>query len=53
MGITNAPVDPLNKSYYRYSVLAYGQGYQIESDYEGDSVVYNSPSLVYTAYAAS
>lgn len=46
-------MDPLSKTYYRYSVLNYDEGYQIQSDYEGDSVVYNSPSFIHGAYAAS
>ena len=52
VGINKAPVDPLTQSYYTYSLLAYGNAYQIQANYEGDSLSY-WPSFVDTAYAAS
>lgn len=51
-GMIKAPLDPLNNAYYKYSTLAFGKGYQIQSDYESDSVS-RAPSLVDTTYAAS
>lgn len=39
--ISKKPTDPLNTSKeYSYSKLAYGNAYQLKSDWEGDSVAY-------------
>ena len=39
--MSKKPTDPLNTSKeYIYSILAYGAAYQLETDYEGDSVSY-------------
>ena len=44
MKISKKPMDPLNTSTpYTYSKLAYGNEYQIKTDWEGESVAYNSP----------
>lgn len=35
-GLAKKPVDPLKQKDYAYSVLAYGKGYQLKAEYEGD-----------------
>jgi len=41
--INKKPIDPLNNSEYIYSLLSYGNSYQIKSNYEWDSVWFLSP----------
>ncbi len=48
------PTDPLVPSKeYSYSKLAYGNGYQLKSDWEGDSLAYGNTFLFPQAQAAS
>jgi type II secretory pathway pseudopilin PulG len=52
VGINTVPVDPLTQIPYTYSLLAYRNSYQIQANYEGDSLSY-WPIFIDTAYAAS
>jgi len=40
--INKKPIDPLNNSEYIYSLLSYGNSYQIKSSYEWDSLSYDN-----------
>lgn len=50
-GLGSKPVDPLKKTEYTYSSLAFGNAYQLKAEYEGDDLVVAS-SITETAYAA-
>lgn len=50
-GLDSRPVDPLKKTEYTYSSLAFGNAYQLKADYEGDDLVVAS-RLFENAYAA-
>lgn len=45
--ISKTPTDPLNPSVaYVYSVLAFGKGYQMKADWEGERVAWEGESGV-------
>lgn len=35
-GLNKKPIDPLDNAEYTYSTLAYGNAFQIQTEYEGD-----------------
>lgn len=52
MTVSKKPTDPLFVTKeYNYSKLAYGNGYQIKTDWEGDMVAYHN-SIINQANAA-
>lgn len=52
--LNKKPSDPLNQKEYVYSILKYGNAFQIKADYEGDNVTYiKNPFFIDPVFAAS
>lgn len=52
-GLNTKPIDPLKKTEYIYSSLAYGKAYQLKTEYEGDLLATDTDFMQFTtAYSA-